>query len=270
MTQVDTTALNSTQASLLTRLAQSRAGLLTAAREGRLDLARLAAHAGTVADWTVELYLAPLDPVEHLLAAHAYARPYLTRLTQHSSQRVVIADETHNYTPRKILRRILDHALDHLNQIEQWLAWQVDGTVPEPTDGWATSEETLAEDLQPLPTADLHAWLWRIDLAIGMVAQRARQLSSEQMDWTPPDGGFSLRQMLHHLARAERYYAIWMDEALPDDPIARYRAASERFARQLSALFTSPTEGRTLRFDDDPTISAEQVAQKLLAEEETL
>ncbi len=30
----------------------------------------------------------------------------------------------YTYTPRKILRRVLDHALDHLNQIDQWLAWQ--------------------------------------------------------------------------------------------------------------------------------------------------
>ena len=30
----------------------------------------------------------------------------------------------YTYTPRKTLRRVLDHALDHLNQIDQWLAWQ--------------------------------------------------------------------------------------------------------------------------------------------------
>jgi len=30
---------------------------------------------------------------------------------------------------------VLDHALDHLNQIGQWLAWQRHGIAPTPTDG---------------------------------------------------------------------------------------------------------------------------------------
>ena len=49
----------------------------------------------------------------------------------------------YTYTPRKVLRRVLDHSLDHLNQIEQWLRWRRDGLVPTPTDGWVPSTVTL-------------------------------------------------------------------------------------------------------------------------------
>ena len=48
----------------------------------------------------------------------------------------------YTYTPRKVLRRVLDHSLDHLNQIEQWLRWRRDGLVPTPTDGWVPSTVT--------------------------------------------------------------------------------------------------------------------------------
>jgi len=48
----------------------------------------------------------------------------------------------YTYTPRKVLRRVLDHSLDHLDQIDQWLIWRRDGLVPTPTDGWVPSTVT--------------------------------------------------------------------------------------------------------------------------------
>ena len=48
----------------------------------------------------------------------------------------LVAADGYTYSPRKALRRVLDHALDHLNQIDQWLTWRRDGLVPTPTDGW--------------------------------------------------------------------------------------------------------------------------------------
>src|SRR5690349_4284471 len=182
----DITRLNAEQEELLRQLAQSRADMLVLAKTGKLDLTKLHQLADTEANLTTRLHRWPLDPSEHLLAAHAFVHPYLKRLPLHDSTRIVVADEEHSYTPRKILRRVLDHALDHLNQIEQWLVWQQRGSVPTPTDGWATSAETLQEDLQPLSPEELQAWLWRIDLAVGLVASRTRQLSVEQLDWQPP------------------------------------------------------------------------------------
>jgi hypothetical protein len=134
----------------------------------------------------------------------------------------------YTYTPRKVLRRVLDHALDHLNQIDQWRAWRRDGTVPVPTDGWASSTVTLAEDRQPLDAADLAAWLWRIDQTIGLLAQRADGLGEDELDWQPPDGGWPLRRVLHHLARWQWLYAGSLDEALPGDAPARYEQACQR------------------------------------------
>jgi hypothetical protein len=38
--------------------------------------------------------------------------------------------------------------------------------------------------------------------------------------------------MLHHVASAERYYVIWLDKALSDEPVARYQEANRRFVAQ--------------------------------------
>lgn len=268
----ETISLNTQQEALLTQLAQSRAHVLSLAQEGKLDMTKVQKLATEEAELAIELRPMPLDPSEHLLTAHAFARPYLERLGQHDPGYLVLVDEAHSYTPRKILRRVLDHALDHLNQIEQWLAWQEQGTVPIPTNGWATSSETLPEDLQPLSARELHAWLWRIDQAIEVVAERARQLSPEQLDWTPPDGGWPLRQILHHLAGAELYYAVWMDEALPEEALARYTEANRRFAERLSQAFTALAAGQGVLFkpSSDGTLTAQQMAELVLAEEQSL
>jgi hypothetical protein len=142
----------------------------------------------------------------------------------------------YTYTPRKSLRRVLDHALDHLNQIDQWLAWQRHGIVPTPTDGWVSSTVTLPDDRLPLAPADLDAWLWRVDQASRLVVQRAAGLTEAELDWLPPDGGWPLRRVLHHLARSERLYAAALDEALPEgDPPHRYEEACERFGEVVRA-----------------------------------
>jgi len=204
-----------------------------------------------VAAWTLDP--APRDPVQHLEVAHAKTRRHLARLAIHDPAREVPSPMTnelfsrltdpqpspltrpagvsrYTYTPRKMLRRVLDHALDHLNQIDQWLAWQRHGLVPTPTDGWVPSTVTLPDDTLPLAPAALDAWLWRIDQAARLVVQRAAGLNEIELDWQPPDGGWPLRRVLHHLARSERLYAAALDEALPDaGPARRYEEACRRF-----------------------------------------
>jgi hypothetical protein len=245
--------------------------VLALVQNGKLDLTRLRQVAEDEASLAVRLHPLPGDPREQELAAYAYVRPYLERLTRHDPARLVVArEQTHSYTPRKILRRVLDHALDHLNQIEQWLAWQQHGIVPKPTDGWASSADTFQEALQPLSAEELQAWLWRIDLTIGLLAQRAGQLSTEQLDWTPPDGGWTLRRALRHVAQAAIFYSIWLDEPLPDEPVARYSEASRRFEQQLRSIFALPANEHIGFFMDDEMLTAEQVAQKVLEEEQAL
>ena len=216
-----------------------------------------ATGARMVASWT--LAPAPADPAQHVEAAHARARRHLARLTAHDPAREVrsvmtnelfsrltdarpapltatVGADGYTYTPRKTLRRVLDHALDHLNQIDQWLAWRRHDIVPTPTDGWVPSTVTLPDDRLPVAKADLDAWLWRIDQAVRLLVQRAAGLTLEELDWLPPDGGWPLRRVLHHVARSELLYAAALDEALPsEDPEVRYAEACRRLDEAVLA-----------------------------------
>ena len=240
-------------------LDSSRDRVLAAGRTGRYAAAALAqaTAARMVAAWT--LAPAPVDPVAHVEAGHADARRHLVRLLEHGPAAEVRSPmtnqifsrltrsgagharidytsvETYTYTPRKPLRRVLDHALDHLNQIDQWQLWRREGVVPTPTDGWAPSTVTLPEDRLPLTVADLDAWLWRIDQAVHLLARRAAGLTGDELDWQPPDGGWPLRRVLHHVARSEMLYAASLDDALPENPGARYAEADSRFQARLMA-----------------------------------
>ena len=133
----------------------SRDRVLKTVADGGIVLAHATA-VRSVAAWT--LTPAPRDPARHVEAAHARARGHLARLGVHDPAGEVLAVMTeepfsrltdaepaplaaprtvgrYSYPPRKALRRVLDHALDHLNQIGQWLAWQRHGIAPTPTDG---------------------------------------------------------------------------------------------------------------------------------------
>ena len=242
-------------------LEASRDQVLAVARAGRHGAAVLAhATAGRmVAAWTLDP--APIDPAAHLEGTHARGWRHLRRLldqppgaeirspmtTQLFDRLTQPADstkrkridytsvESYTYTARKPLRRVLDHALDHLNQIDQWQLWRRDGVVPTPTDGWAPSTVTLPEDRLPLTATDLDAWLWRIDQAMRLLIQRAAALGQDELDWRPPDRGWPLRRVLHHVARSELLYAASFDEALPEEPAARYAEAGARFSKRLVA-----------------------------------
>jgi len=185
----------------LSRLATSRLRMLTHIEEGRVSEEVVRSLADREAGLALTLHPMPSDPAAHIRAAHAHARPYLEHLNAYDPTIAVAGGIAgYTYTPRKVLRRVLDHAVDHLNQIDQWLRWRKDGIVPIPADGWVGSPTTLAEDHTPLSAAELAAWLWRIDMLVGLVATRADQLTADDLDWRPPDAGWSLRQMLHHLA----------------------------------------------------------------------
>jgi hypothetical protein len=218
---------------------------------------------------TLDLAPMPLDPSAHVRAAHAWARPSLARAAAQDPTHLVEVDTAHRYTPRAIRRRVLDHALDHLNQIEQWLAWRELGVTPTPTDGWASSAQTLEEDRAPLSLAELNAWLWRIDVAVGLLAQRAQTLTADQLEWRPPAGGWTLKQVLRHVASAERYYVVWLDDTCSEQPIARYREANHRFVSQVRQLLAHPAQEWEALFSRGtaPT-TAEQVAEALLTAEQ--
>lgn len=249
-------------------LAVSSARVVAAVESGCLEAAVLAEATAIRMVAASTLAPAPRAPVEHVRAAHAAARRHLERFTAHDPAIEVtstmtaglfarltqkpatagddarVRDDTprapapvrhYTYTPRKVLRRVLDHALDHLNQIDQWLSWQHHGVTPIPTDGWASSIITLPEDRHSLSAADLDAWLWRIDQAARLLVQRAASLSDAELDWQPPDGGWPLRRVLHHVARSELLYAASLDDALPEDPRVRYAEARRRLSERFRA-----------------------------------
>jgi hypothetical protein len=237
-------------------LAESRRRVLATVIDAETILTQ-ATGARMVAAWT--LVPVPRDPVRHLEAAHARARSHLARLTVHDAGREIPSVMTnelfsrltdarpaplsasagvhrYTYTPRKALRRVLDHTLDHLNQIDQWLAWRKDGVVPTPTDGWVPSTVTLPGDRSPLSQPDLEAWLWRIDQSARLLVQRAAGLTEAELDWQPPDEGWPLRRVFHHVARSELLYSAALDEALPEgDPRSRYEEACRRLDAAVNA-----------------------------------
>ena len=243
----------------LTQLDESREGFLNAAHTTPHGEALLAhATAGrTVAAWTLKP--APVNPAAHIESQHAESRLHLARLLDQPADVEVVAPMTeqlfdrltrpatdrtpidyrlvvrYTYTPRKPLRRVLDHALDHLNQIDQWQHWRRTGLAPTPTDGWVPSTVTLAEDRLPLGADDLAGWLWRVDQTTRLLVQRAAALTDDDLDWQPPDGGWPLRRVLHHVARSELLYAGAFGEALPGDSAARYAEADARLRARLRA-----------------------------------
>ncbi len=256
----------------LGQLQESRAQVLSAARSGKLDLAALESLANNQAGWSLSLDPMPINPVEHLHAAHAQASTHLQRLATHAPDVMVPAGNNgFVYTPRKVLRRVLDHLIDHSNQVEQWVAWQHRGITPTPADGWAGSAVTLGDDLIPLTQPELDAWLWRIQAALQTLEYRISELSPTELNWTPPNGEWSLNQVLHHLASSETFYVGWLDDALPLTPIARYDLASQHLYSRLAAVAEKGIEPTHALFGDDVDFfTPAQVAQLVLTREKQL
>ncbi len=233
------TSTSVVQSDWLVQLAASRERTLAWAGTDAANLAALRSVADLEAFSALNLTPMPTDPVAHLRVGYEKTRRYLEGLARYDPAHIVAISASDGYvypmTPRKILRRVLDHALDHFNQINQWIDWRAHGSVPVPTDGWAPSSVTFDEDRVPLSAAELSAWLWRIDRVMGLLIHRAAQLTADELNWQPPDGSWDLRRVLHHVAYSYGY-AAWLDEALPDEAVARYIEANQRLCTALNRL----------------------------------
>jgi len=95
------------------------------------------------------------------------------------------------YTPHKAIRRVADHMIDHLAQLEARLAG-----VPSLPDEWHASAITTLADMAPFSRGDLDeagsrlrrlAQIWRIRL--GSV-QQSKMDASEGDDYTPREIAF--------------------------------------------------------------------------------
>ena len=103
------------------------------------------------------------------------------------------------YTPNKALRRVADHLIDHLAELEARLA----GCPSEP-DAWHASMVTTPADLAAFTAEDLdeaRSRLRRLALIWGI---RLRSLSDERLDADEADA-WTLRQIAFHVAESAFY-----------------------------------------------------------------
>jgi hypothetical protein len=104
------------------------------------------------------------------------------------------------YTPHKAIRRVADHLVDHLAEIEARLAGVT--TVP---DRWHASAVTTPADLAPFTAEDLDEARSRLTRLAQVWDVRLRALSDEDLDRRDGEA-WSPRQIAFHVAES-RYYA---------------------------------------------------------------
>ncbi|AIV33559.1 MULTISPECIES: hypothetical protein [unclassified Streptomyces] len=104
------------------------------------------------------------------------------------------------YTPHKAIRRVADHMIDHLAELEARLAGQA--TQP---DHWHASAVTTDADRARFTEEDLDEARSRLTRLARIWASRLDALTDEQLDHSPGDG-WSFRELAAHLTESV-YYA---------------------------------------------------------------
>jgi hypothetical protein len=104
------------------------------------------------------------------------------------------------YTPHKAIRRIADHLIDHLAEVEALLA----GVETRP-DRWHASGVTLDQDWARFTEADLREAQERIGRLARTFALRLRSAGPEAWD-APRSPNWTLREIADHLTGI-RWYA---------------------------------------------------------------
>jgi hypothetical protein len=103
------------------------------------------------------------------------------------------------YTPHKAVRRVADHLLDHLAEVEARLAGQ-----PTETDRWHGSMVTTPADLAPFTTDDLDEARSRLQRLARLWDLRLRPQPAARLDQAE-DGAWTLRQVAFHVAGSDFY-----------------------------------------------------------------
>jgi hypothetical protein len=116
------------------------------------------------------------------------------------------------WTPHKALRRVADHLLDHLAEIECRLAGHP--TIP---DRWHGRMVTTDADFARFTEIDLDEATSRLTRLAACYAARLAGLGPAELDTRSPaggEGGWTLRQVVHHVANVT-YYAETVGELGP-------------------------------------------------------
>jgi hypothetical protein len=111
-----------------------------------------------------------------------------------------LAADDRIYTPHKAIRRVTDHLIDHLAEIEARLAGVT--TIP---DRWHASAVTTPADLAPFTGDDLDEARSRLTRLAQIFEVRLRLLSNARLDQRDGDA-WSVRQIAFHLEES-LYYA---------------------------------------------------------------
>jgi len=103
------------------------------------------------------------------------------------------------YTPHKAVRRVADHLIDHLAQVEAKLHGQ-----PGLPDGWHGSYMTTPADMAPFTAEDLEEAESRLSRLAQIWQIRLSGLTPEQLD-ASDHGAWSIREIAFHLTESIFY-----------------------------------------------------------------
>lgn len=110
-----------------------------------------------------------------------------------------ISDDDRTFTPHKAVRRIADHLVDHLAEVEALLAG-----VPTQPDEWHASALTSAADLAPFTVDDVREAEQRLSRLGRTFA--LRYAAVDPAEWDKDRGAnWTLRQIAEHLVEVEWY-----------------------------------------------------------------
>jgi hypothetical protein len=115
------------------------------------------------------------------------------------------------WTPLKALRRVADHLIDHLTEIECRLAGQP--TLP---DKWHGRMVTLEADFARFTEIDLDEATSRLRRLAACYQARISQLDASDLDARPAKEVWTIREIVHHVSGVTAYAE--MMEALPPGP----------------------------------------------------
>ncbi|MFD9462713.1 hypothetical protein [Streptomyces sp. NPDC060027] len=138
------------------------------------------------------------DPAEAVTAMVGRVLDLAASWTAWGGRPVHVDDRV--YTPHKAIRRVADHLVDHLAELEARLV----GEEPLPDRRHASATTTEA-DLAPFTQDDLDEARSRLTRLARIWVNRLGALTDDQLDRSPGEG-WSFRELALHL-RESTYYA---------------------------------------------------------------